>query len=185
MNKREKIEQVKALLEYRTLFAALPREYRDFMLNSIRRNSPAASGEYRFLRITIADVDTGEAIGPAVFTYRKPNDLEALREKVTAIAKWPDELLAGIVIAEVVSSGERLSGQTTALELHRNKKLGGRRLDYMDYFKQWESSGFDNKVRRELREQYICQCKKSDDNAGERFDRTMRRYRQHKSGQNV
>lgn len=128
MNKREKIEQAKLLLEYQTLYAALPRKVRDHQLKSIRRNSPAAGGEYRYLRITIEDVDAGKAIGPAVFTYRKPEDVDALREKITSIAKWPDELLAGIVTSEVVfSGGERLSGQMTGAKLQNNQMLGGRK----------------------------------------------------------
>lgn len=59
--------------------------------------------------------------------------------------------------------------------------------EWIEIYNQWESSGFNPDTRRELLQSYLIKCKKTkayktgEDDEGkvvERFDRTMRRYKQ-------
>jgi hypothetical protein len=174
MNKREKLERAREIQEVFT-FGEIPKDQRAAMFK--------AEDDYRYVRITVEDIDTGELVAPQVYTFRKrTEDYHIFLDAIKKIAKWPDEILDSIKWKEFVfAGGERLQADNlTARKLHDRRWLSeGRPTNYDDYGKQWEASGWDRKVKRALKEKYLTD--NIDDNADERFDRAMRRYKQRRT----
>ena len=56
---------------------------------------------YRYLRITVEDVDTGPIDKQnRIYTFCKPENVRALFDKILRIARWPDELMAAETLGE-------------------------------------------------------------------------------------
>jgi cell fate (sporulation/competence/biofilm development) regulator YlbF (YheA/YmcA/DUF963 family) len=58
---------------------------------------------YRYLKITVEDVDCKEQVFQSVYTMRKENDLEQLFEDILNLASWPKDIQDNIETAFFMS----------------------------------------------------------------------------------
>jgi hypothetical protein len=185
MKKREKIESSRMVLTYALNLT-------EIRPNSELRQYPEEQG-FRYIRITITDVKTGYPMrihtpihdsglppATAIYTFARDKDIHQLANDLLELAKWPNELLNYFYPAVIADSNQWIDGKNTARQILDRQLLGGKRTKHRweDYYHRWQEDGFSKAKKRELKEEYLSQCPDTDYNAAERFDRTMRRYRQ-------
>lgn len=128
MDKREKIERARSIQQHLNRFAEFPKDHRDLMLSNAERNNPKLeSADYRYLRIVVEDVDTGERVAPPLYTFRKPDEYDSMLDALIDATQWPNEILDSLRWKEFVFvGGERLNHRLSALNLRDRQLLGGR-----------------------------------------------------------
>jgi hypothetical protein len=128
MNKREKVERARKGQQIINRFAEIPKEHRDFMLRiGERRNPDLDTTDYRYLRISVEDADTGEHVVPPIYTFRKPREYKAMLRALVNATKWPNELLDGLYWKEYILPGGETIADVTGRQLRDRQILGGRK----------------------------------------------------------
>jgi|CXWK01.1.fsa_nt_gi hypothetical protein len=80
---------------------------------------------YRYLRITITDVETGEVMGSA-YTMRRHSEGPTLLRSLAKAAAWPRNLLDKLHVIALAGGRELTRGPQSARLIADRQKLGGR-----------------------------------------------------------
>lgn len=116
MDKRIGLEVARKLQRAAFALTELPKD------NVIREHAKALG--YRYIQITITDVDTGEAAH--IYTLRRDEELNQFKSELANLADWPSAFLDELS-ATVIVGGEQLTDETkTARQLAEKQLLGGR-----------------------------------------------------------
>ncbi len=101
--------------------------------NEIRQGAKEAG--YRYLKVTVTDMDTGEAL-PPVYTMRQADNFSTLHTALRNAASWPAELLERLHTAPQNADGAPSRWYAARLLIDRQTRGGRRKVGMSDATKK-------------------------------------------------